>query len=117
MEVFTGSGKKNFLNEQNSFVVDAVKVGESGYAYMLNDSGMVIAHPKKEFILKRNLADEFDFAKEIMKMSKLDCKIYPIETDQYPTPASRPHYSILNKTKIKKKFEIKILSKRFVIFS
>jgi len=32
----------------------------------------------------------YDFAKEIMKMAKLNCKINPIETYQYPTPARRP---------------------------
>ncbi len=50
----------------------------------------------------------FDFAKEIMKMAKLDCTILPIETKDYPTPASRPHYSLLNKAKIKAKFNITI---------
>jgi dTDP-4-dehydrorhamnose reductase len=50
----------------------------------------------------------YDFAKEIMKMSKLSCKINPIETYQYPTPAKRPHYSLLNKAKIKKEFNIEI---------
>jgi dTDP-4-dehydrorhamnose reductase len=50
----------------------------------------------------------YDFAKEIMKMAKLDCKINPIETYEYLTPASRPHFSLLNKSKIKKKFNITI---------
>ena len=50
----------------------------------------------------------YDFAKEIIKMAKLDCKVKPIETYQYPTPAKRPHYSILNKSKIKQKFNIEI---------
>jgi len=50
----------------------------------------------------------YDFAKEIMRMAKLDCKINPIETFQYPTPAVRPHYSLLNKSKIKKEFDISI---------
>jgi len=50
----------------------------------------------------------YDFAKEIMKMAKLDCKINPIETYQYPTPAKRPHFSLLNKSKIKQKFNIEI---------
>ena len=31
-------------------------------------------------------------------MAKLDCKINPIETFQYPTPAIRPHFSLLNKS-------------------
>lgn len=50
----------------------------------------------------------YDFAKEIMKMAKLNCKIYPIETFQYPTPAKRPHFSLLNKSKIKSNFNIEI---------
>ncbi|MEA3554579.1 MAG: dTDP-4-dehydrorhamnose reductase [Campylobacterota bacterium] len=50
----------------------------------------------------------YDFAKEIMRMAKIDCKINPIETFQYPTTASRPHYSLLNKSKIKKYFNINI---------
>jgi dTDP-4-dehydrorhamnose reductase len=50
----------------------------------------------------------YDFAKEIMKMAKLNCKINPIETFQYPTPAKRPHFSLLNKSKIKNQFNIEI---------
>lgn len=50
----------------------------------------------------------YDFAKEIMRMAKLDCKINPIETKEYPTPATRPHFSLLNKSKIKKEFNISI---------
>jgi dTDP-4-dehydrorhamnose reductase len=50
----------------------------------------------------------YDFAKEIMKMVKLNCKVNPIETYQYPTPAKRPHFSLLNKSKIKSKFNLKI---------
>ncbi|MBE3609305.1 dTDP-4-dehydrorhamnose reductase [Campylobacter californiensis] len=50
----------------------------------------------------------YDFAKEIMKMAKLPCKINPIETFEYPTPAKRPHFSLLNKSKIKSKFNVVI---------
>lgn len=50
----------------------------------------------------------YDFAKEIMQMAKLTCKVYPIETEDYPLPAKRPHYSLLNKAKIKKTFGIEI---------
>ncbi len=50
----------------------------------------------------------FDFAKEIMRMAKIECEINPIETKEYPTPATRPHYSLLNKAKIKKDFNITI---------
>ena len=50
----------------------------------------------------------YDFAKEIMKMAKLKCQINPIETVDYPTLAKRPHYSLLNKSKIKSTFNLKI---------
>jgi dTDP-4-dehydrorhamnose reductase len=50
----------------------------------------------------------YDFAKEIMRMSKSTCQVNPIETKEYPTPAQRPHYSLLNKSKIKKEFNLSI---------
>ncbi len=50
----------------------------------------------------------YDFAKEIVKMSKLGCAVSPLESREYPTPAKRPHYSLLNKAKIKKDFGIEI---------
>jgi len=50
----------------------------------------------------------YDFAKEIMKMAKIECAIKPIETKDYPTPATRPHYSLLNKSKIKSYYNIVI---------
>lgn len=50
----------------------------------------------------------YDFAKEIMEQSHLPCKVNPIESKDYPTPAHRPHYSVLNKTKIKQRFNIEI---------
>ena len=50
----------------------------------------------------------YDFAKAIMELGSLDCKVRPIETKDYPTPAKRPHYSVLNKSKIKIDFNIQI---------
>jgi dTDP-4-dehydrorhamnose reductase len=50
----------------------------------------------------------YDFASAIMELGSLDCKVRPIETKDYPTPAKRPHYSVLNKSKIKTDFNIQI---------
>ena len=50
----------------------------------------------------------YDFASAIMELGSLDCKVRPIETKDYPTPAKRPHYSVLNKSKIKIDFNIQI---------
>lgn len=43
----------------------------------------------------------YDFAKEIMKLANKNCIVEPISTDEYPTPAQRPQYSLLSKDKIK----------------
>jgi len=50
----------------------------------------------------------YDFAKEIMRMAKIECQINPIETKEYPRATERPYYSLLNKQKIKNKFNIQI---------
>jgi dTDP-4-dehydrorhamnose reductase len=50
----------------------------------------------------------FDFASEIKKLSILSCTIHPITTEEYPTPAKRPQYSVLNKTKIQQTFGVKL---------
>ena len=69
----------------------------------VNSETVEIYHYSNEGVLSW-----YDFAKEILRMTKLDCQINPIETKEYPTPATRPHYSLLNKAKIKKEFSIKI---------
>src|SRR5690554_3208648 len=43
----------------------------------------------------------YDFALTIFELANIDCRVAPIESSQYPTPASRPHYSLLNKAKIR----------------
>jgi dTDP-4-dehydrorhamnose reductase len=50
----------------------------------------------------------YDFAKAIFELSGVECEVKPIETTAYPTPATRPHYSLLNKTKIKQTFALSI---------
>ena len=54
------------------------------------------------------VASWYDFAKAIMELGKIDCEVIPIETKDYPTAAKRPHFSVLNKAKIKNDFEIEI---------
>lgn len=50
----------------------------------------------------------YDFAKAIFELSNIKCNVKPIETKEYPTPATRPHYSLLNKAKIKSEYSIAI---------
>ena len=51
-----------------------------------------------------------DFAMEIFKISNLSCKVAPIISKQYPTPAQRPHNTTLSKDKITRKFKLEILT-------
>ena len=43
----------------------------------------------------------YDFAKAIMEIGGKACQVNPITTDQYPTKAMRPAYSVLDLEKIK----------------
>lgn len=51
----------------------------------------------------------FDFTKMIAEYSgKTECDVQPCHSDEFPSPVKRPSYSILDKTKIKKVFGVKI---------
>jgi dTDP-4-dehydrorhamnose reductase len=50
----------------------------------------------------------YDFTKTIHRMANISCHVQPIETKDYPTRAPRPHYSVLNKAKIKLTYDVQI---------
>jgi dTDP-4-dehydrorhamnose reductase len=50
----------------------------------------------------------YDFAVSIFDLSATDVKVLPIRTHEYPTKATRPAYSVMDKTKIKHTFELEI---------
>lgn len=54
------------------------------------------------------VASWYDFAIAIRDLGGLTTRILPIETSQYPTPATRPKYSVLNKKKIKSAYALEI---------
>ena len=54
------------------------------------------------------VASWYDFAVAIMAESGLSCSVRPLETCEYPTKATRPAYSVLNKAKIRRDFGITI---------
>ncbi len=49
-----------------------------------------------------------EFAQTIFNLQKLHVHVQGIPAIEYPTPAARPHYSLLNKTKIKEAFRLTI---------
>ena len=50
----------------------------------------------------------YDFAKAVFEIKKMVCRVNPIETKDFPTPAQRPPFSLLNKAKIKAAFGFEI---------
>ncbi|MDF2474923.1 MAG: dTDP-4-dehydrorhamnose reductase [Sphingobacterium sp.] len=50
----------------------------------------------------------YDFAVAIRDFRSFDCQVRPIPTSAYPTPAQRPKYSLLDKSKIKAAFDVAV---------
>ena len=51
----------------------------------------------------------YDFTKAIHRIAGITtCHVKPLHTMEYPTPAARPHYSVLDKTKIKNTYGIEV---------
>ena len=50
----------------------------------------------------------YDFAKEIIKFTYVDCKVLPVRTDEFPTKAKRPSFSVMDKSLIKNNFNLNI---------
>ena len=52
------------------------------------------------------VASWYDFAKAIFQYSNIEVELNPIPTSQYPTPAKRPSFSVMDKSKIKENIKI-----------
>ena len=51
----------------------------------------------------------YDFTKAIHRLAGITtCRVSPLHTDEYPTRATRPHYSVLDKTKIKQTYGVEV---------
>ena len=50
----------------------------------------------------------YDFAEKIRELIHSACKVNPISTSQYPTPAKRPFFSLLNTSKIRETYAVEV---------
>ena len=91
------------------------QIGSPTYAGDLAKAIMEIVNNRKQIeqieiyhFSNEGVASWYDFAKEIIQLHGCTCEVLPIPSDQFPTPAQRPFYSILDKQKIKSHFSINI---------
>lgn len=102
-----------FGTEKDELRVVRDQIGSPTYARDLAKVCLEFINKKITGVEIFNFSNEgvcswYDFAKEIMDINSIDCKIIPIESKDYPTPAVRPFYSVFNKTKITQTLNIEI---------
>lgn len=101
------------MNEKESISVVSDQIGSPTYAADLADAIMHIVTNKKFIPGIYNYSNEakiswYDFAVTIKELIGSKCQVNPILTSQYPTPAKRPNYSLLDKTKISTEYSVEI---------
>jgi len=102
-------------NEREQLTVISDQVGAPTFARDLAEAIIVILDKESnnQSVELYHYANEgvcswYDFALAIFELANIQCNVSPIETKDYPTPAARPQYSLLNKQKVKSTFSLKI---------
>lgn len=101
--------------ERDTLRVVFDQVGTPTYAWDLAQALLDIAldtpytqHPGTYNFSNEGVTSWYDFALAIFAERQLKCTVAPILSADYPTPAPRPTYSVLDKTRIKKTFGLEI---------
>lgn len=118
--LYSLSGRNFFLTMVNKTAeLPQMKVvfDQTGTPTYAGDLAYLISHIIENGLLDRtgiyHYTDEgvcswYDFAKEINSLVGHTCNVMPCRTEDYPTPARRPHYSVLDKAKVRETFGIEI---------
>jgi dTDP-4-dehydrorhamnose reductase len=117
------------MNERSEINVVEDQIGSPTYAADLaecivqiiknslsHDSGLT-SHENIFHFSNEGVISWYDFAIAIKELSGFSCKINPITTDQYPTPAKRPHYSVLDTTRIQETFGVQLKNWKESLFT
>ena len=103
----------NLGSERDSLNVVFDQVGSPTYAADLAEAIMKVISSENFVAGVYNFSDEgvcswYDFTKTIHKIAGISCNVQPIESKDFPARTPRPHYSVLNKAKIKSTYGITI---------
>lgn len=99
--------------EKDALKVVSDQVGTPTYAADLADALLKIV-ASGDFVRgiyhysNEGVCSWYDFANSVFKIAGLKCELYPIDSKDYPVKTPRPHYSVLNKQKIKTTYRIQI---------
>ena len=92
--VFDQIGTPTYAADLAKAIMTAVEKGIKPGVYHFSNEGVI---------------SWYDFTKAIHRIAGITtCKVRPIHTSEYPTPANRPHFSVLDKTKIKETYDMEI---------
>lgn len=105
---------RSLMSQRDSVKVVFDQVGTPTYA--LDLAGLIYKVIEENLLDKTGIyhfSDEgavswYDFAEAIRDLSGISCDVRPCHTDEFPTKAERPRFSVLDKTKVKETFGIKI---------
>lgn len=92
--IFDQIGTPTYARDLAVAIFEAINQGVKPGVYHFSNEGVI---------------SWYDFTKAIHRIAGItDCKVRPLHTEEYPTPVNRPHYSVLDKTKIKTIYGIEI---------
>ena len=92
--IFDQIGTPTYARDLAKVIMAAVEQGITPGVYHFSNEGVI---------------SWYDFAKAIHRLAGItDCRIRPLHTQEYPTPAHRPHYSVLDKSKIKQTYQLEV---------
>ena len=99
--------------ERDKLGVVADQIGTPTYARDLANAILTVIEkgikPGVYHFTNEGTCSWYDFTKAIHRMEGIEnCEVSPIHTEDYPVPAKRPHYSVLDKTKIKQTYGLDI---------
>ena len=91
--IFDQIGTPTYANDLAQAIFAAINKGVVRGIYHFSDEGV---------------CSWYDFASEIVRISRLPCRVKPVTTAEYPTRTRRPAYSVLDKSKIRNTFKVSV---------
>ena len=92
--IFDQIGTPTYARDLARVIFEAIRQGVVPGVYHFSDEGV---------------CSWYDFAKTIHRLAGItNCKVKPLHTSEYPTKARRPHYSVLDKSKIKATYDLEV---------